>query len=215
MDRYAFIIDLNNLNSSWTTLIRWTGPDRRVLDVGCGRGQTGRILHEQFGCTVTGIEINPEFARDYVGYERVIVGSAEDPALFANLRDRFDVILCGDVLEHLRDPEIPLRAFRRLIAPDGRLLISVPNVAQIRNRFMLLRGRWDYTPEGIMDETHLRWFTQASLRAVVTRCGWRETAFEFTLGPNMARLVAKYHMPRKYLPPTLLAAQFLLNLAPA
>ena len=213
MNRYAFAIDLANSNSSWATLVRWTGRNQRVLDVGCGRGQLGRILHEQFGCTVTGIEIDPELARECVGYARVILGCAEDDQLYNNLGEKFDVIVCGDVLEHLRDPEIPLRAFHRLLAPQGRLLISVPNVAQFRIRWMLLRGRWEYTPEGIMDETHLHWFTRASLDRLLTRCGWRQNAFDFTVGPDFGRRLQRAPALKKLLPPTLFATQFLMNLS--
>lgn len=213
MNRYASTLDINNTNSSWTTLIRWAGRNRRVLDVGCGRGQMGRVLHEQFDCAVTGIEINPEFARECVGYERVIIGNVENDALLTSLGQCFDVIVCGDVLEHLRHPEIPLRAFHQLLAPNGRLLISVPNVAQIRIRLMLLRGRWDYTPEGIMDETHLRWFTRASLHSLITQCGWRQNDFDFTVGQNFARWLQRAPALKKWMPPTWLAAQFLLNLS--
>ena len=79
---------------------------------------------------------------------------------------------------------------------------------------MHLRGRWDYTPEGIMDKTHLRWFTLDTLRQLVRECGWREEAFDFTLGPNFARLLQRTRVPKTWLRPTMLASQFLLNLSP-
>jgi len=214
MRRYAATIDQHDLNRSWARLIQWTGANRRVLDVGCGRGQVGRILSEQFGCAVTGIEIDPALAQECVGYQQVIIGSAEDETVLASLSAPFDVILCGDVLEHLRWPEIPLRAFHRLLAPGGYLLISVPNVAQIRIRLMLLRGRWDYTPEGIMDETHLRWFTLATLRTLVARCGWQEEELDYTVGPNFARVLQRFPTVKPKLPLTLLASQFLMKLSP-
>ncbi|MBI5650217.1 MAG: class I SAM-dependent methyltransferase [Chloroflexi bacterium] len=214
MKRYAATIDLNNANSAWTILARWVGRNRRVLDVGCGRGQLGNVLRAQFDCAITGIEINSEYARECAGYDRVIIGSAEDDALLARIGESFDVIVCGDVLEHLREPEIPLRAFHDLLAPNGRLLISVPNVAHFRIRWMLLRGHWDYTPEGIMDATHLRWFTRASLRALVARCCWRADACDFTVSPNLGRWLHRAPALKKWLPPTWFAAQFLLNLSP-
>lgn len=213
MNRYAYSIDVNDTNQSWARLIHWAGSERRVLDIGCGRGQVGRILSAQSRCRVTGLELNPEFAAECAGYERVIIGSAEDPATLASLGGPYDVIVCGDVLEHLREPELPLRAFHGLIAPGGRLLVSVPNVAQIRLRWMHLRGRWDYTPEGIMDRTHLRWFTLASLRQLLHACQWREQDFDFTVGPNFGRLLRRSHWPKAWLPPNLLATQFLLNLS--
>ena len=214
IEPYAYTIDLDNPHSSWTRLIRWTGENKRVLDVGCGRGQMGRILHKRFHCSVLGLEINPDFARECMGYDAVLIGNAEDEALLASISGPFDVILCGDVLEHLRQPDIPLRVLQRLIAPGGRLLISAPNVAQIRIRLMLLRGRWDYTPEGIMDKTHLRWFTLDTLRQLVSDCGWREEDFDYTVGPNFGRLLQRFRIPKQWLRPSLLASQFLLNLAP-
>lgn len=213
LKRYAASVDLQNPNQSWTRLIQWAGANKRVLDVGCGRGQMGHILNERFNCRVTGIEINPEFAGQCVGYQTVLIGSAEDETLLTSLDERFDVILCGDVLEHLRQPEIPLRVFHQLIAPGGRLLISVPNVAQIRIRLRLLQGRWDYTPEGIMDRTHLRWFTLASLRALVTDSGWHPEDFDYTVGPNFGRFLQRFPFLKKWLRPSLLASQFLLNLS--
>jgi len=214
MKRYAAAIDLHNANSSWTILARWVGRNRRVLDVGCGRGQLGNLLRAQFNCAITGIEINPEFARECVGYARVIVGSVEDEKLLTGIGERFDAIVCGDVLEHLPHPEIPLRAFHQLLAPNGRLLISVPNVAQFRIRLMLLRGRWDYTPEGIMDETHLRWFTRASLHALVARCGWQVNDSDFMVGPNFGRWLQRAPLLKRWMSPTWFASQFLLNLTP-
>lgn len=212
MKQYAYTIDRQDANLSWNILIRWTGHSKRVLDVGCGRGQLGNLLHAELGCRVTGIEINAEFARTCVGYERVVIGSAEDEALLASLAEQFDVIICSDVLEHLRQPEIPLRAFHHLLAPQGRLLLSVPNVAQWRIRWMLLWGRWDYTLEGIMDVTHLRWFTRASLFALVNECGWECQEFDFTVGPNFARWLRRLPALKMWLSPTLFATQFLLNL---
>ncbi|MBP7693533.1 MAG: class I SAM-dependent methyltransferase [Anaerolineales bacterium] len=211
---YAYTINLDDPNQSWTRLIQWTGERQRVLDVGCGRGQMGRILNETYHCRVSGLEINPAYAQECQGYEQLWVGSAEDEGLLASLPGPFDVIICGDVLEHLRQPEVPLQAFHRLLAPAGRLLISVPNVAHLRLRLMHLRGRWDYTPEGLMDRTHLRWFTLATLRALVAGCGWREAELDFTLGPNLARWWRRARLPKRWLPSTLLAAQFLLKLTP-
>ena len=213
MKRYASSIDLSDSNLSQSRLIQWAGRGKRVLDVGCGRGQIGRILNTHFSCVVTGLEINPEFARECVEYDRVVIGSAEAPAVFDSFSREFDVIICGDVLEHLQQPTIPLQTFHRLLLPGGRLLISVPNVAQIRIRWMLLRGRWEYAPEGIMDATHLRWFTLSSLRTLITECGWHECDFDFTVGPNLIRLLRRWHISKCWLPPSLLASQFLVNLS--
>ncbi len=210
---YASAIDLNNTNQSWTRLIQWTGKNKRVLDVGCGRGQMGQLLNEHFGCIVTGLEYNHELAQEAKGYNKIIIGSAEDESVLSSIKDQFDIIICGDVLEHLRQPETPLNIFHQLLAANGRVLISVPNVAQIRIRLMLLRGRWDYTTEGIMDKTHLRWFTFETLTHMVKACGWQVADFDYTIGPNIISLLNRLHLSKSWIPFRLSAAQFLLNLS--
>jgi 2-polyprenyl-3-methyl-5-hydroxy-6-metoxy-1,4-benzoquinol methylase len=84
----------------------------------------------------------------------------------------FDVVLCADVIEHLRDPGAALHLVRRHLSRGGRLVLSVPNVAHFSTRIPLLFGRFDYTPTGILDETHLRLFTFRSARALVESSGF-------------------------------------------
>ena len=85
----------------------------------------------------------------------------------------YDAILFLDVLEHLRDPDGVLRAARDWLRPGGRVLCSLPNVAHWRVRLALARGRFDYTENGLMDATHLRWFTRRTARELLTRAGLR------------------------------------------
>jgi SAM-dependent methyltransferase len=81
------------------------------------------------------------------------------------------VIILGDVLEHLRDPDATLADVLTLLAPGGRVIVSVPNVAHVDVRLMLLEGRWEYQGTGLLDATHLRWFTKTSLRAMLANAG--------------------------------------------
>ncbi len=203
--QYRIEIDLGDPNRSHTKLITWTGHGKRVLDVGCATGAVGLALHRDFGCAVVGIEFDAGSAAACQGYERVVVGSAEDPSLIHSLDDHFDVILFGDVLEHLRRPEIALRGLRQWLRPGGCALVSLPNIAHLRHRLWLAAGKWEYTEEGIMDRTHLRYFTLASARRLFAECGWRETRFDFVVGRRMAAL-------KRFLPPTLFAAQFVFQL---
>ena len=83
----------------------------------------------------------------------------------------FDAIVCGDVLEHLVHPAPVLRALGRALAPGGVVVVSVPNVAHLWMRLSLLVGRFDYAERGILDRTHLRFFTERSLRALLTEVG--------------------------------------------
>src|SRR5205823_7166679 len=87
------------------------------------------------------------------------------------LEGGFDAIVCADVLEHLRDPAAALAAVRHALAPDGEVVISIPNVAHLWVRLSLLAGRFDYAERGILDRTHLRFFTRRTLLALLARAG--------------------------------------------
>lgn len=157
-------------SNEYALLARIVGSSRSVLDCGCGHGGIARLLAAQ-GCAVIGIEADPErasVARD--ACELVIVADLESDAAFeaARLaRPRYDAIVCSHVLEHLRRPEILLNRLSTLLAPGGHLIVGLPNVAHWRVRFQLGRGHWDYADYGIMDRTHLRYFTLATATALL------------------------------------------------
>jgi GT2 family glycosyltransferase/2-polyprenyl-3-methyl-5-hydroxy-6-metoxy-1,4-benzoquinol methylase len=146
----------------------------RVLELGCATGYMSKVLRERLGCTVTGIEVDSaaaEVAREWA--DRVIVGDAEEldyAQVFGSAR--FDVILFADVLEHLRDPESVLRRVRPFLEPRGSVVASIPNVAHGSVRVALLGGEFRYTPNGLLDDTHLRFFTQDSVLALFEDAGY-------------------------------------------
>ncbi len=145
----------------------------RILDVGCGAGVFGQGLKRTTGAEVWGIELDATAAAAAAAVlDRVLVGDAA--ARVAELAgERFDVVYCNDILEHLVDPEALLRDLRPLIGPAGVLIASIPNVRHFPNvRDLALRGRWDYVDEGILDRTHLRFFTRSSIAAMFARCGY-------------------------------------------
>lgn len=159
------------------------GTPRRALDVGCYRGATGQALAARVpGVEVVGIELEPEAAE--VARERLatlFVGPVEEvlarPEFQAH--GRYDLILCGDVLEHLAQPERVLgRLVREFLAPGGRVVISVPNVAYYETFLLLARGRWPRRARGIFDRTHLRFFTRRELSALLEESGLRAEAWE-------------------------------------
>ncbi len=145
---------------------------RRVLDVGCGAGVFGASVRER-GCEVWGLELDPEAVREAAGrLDRVLEGDAVDSV--AGLpAGRFDCIYLNDILEHLPEPEPLLRALAPKLTPSGRLVTSMPNVRYFPHLWRLVvRGRWDYADEGILDRTHLRFYTRSSMRALLTSCGY-------------------------------------------
>lgn len=152
---------------------------RRVLDVGCGAGAFARGLREErlaLGqqLEVWGLELAPDAAAQAAGtLDRVLVGTVEDtieqlPAA------HFDCICCNDVLEHLAWPERALRGLRGKLAPGGVVVASIPNVRFFGNVWdLVVHGAWSYADEGILDRTHLRFFTRSSMRELFDAAGYR------------------------------------------
>ena len=152
-------------------LLSYIARGSRVFDVGCGTGSLAASVRDKLGCQVVGLEPNVDRAR--VAAERGIevvnrMFTREDVAGLP----RFDVVMFADVLEHFADPAAALQLARSLLAPGGCVVASVPNVAHWTVRVDLLRGRFEYRDIGIMDSTHLRWFTSASLLQLVSSAGF-------------------------------------------
>ncbi len=143
---------------------------RRVLEIGCGAGELGRLLKER-GCTVAGVELVPEaadVARRHL--DRVVTADVEAGPLPFPPRS-FDALIFADVLEHLIDPWRVLREGVELLAPGGCVIASVPNVQNADVIWRLLRGRWDYRERGILDRGHLRFFTLQGIRDLFAQAG--------------------------------------------
>lgn len=145
--------------------------DARVLDVGCASGYLMEHLRSVKNCHCVGIEPNHESAgrASAVGFE-VILETALG-ALAALECKQFDHILFGDVLEHMVEPLQVLREYRSLLAPDGTIIVSIPNIASIRARVRVACGIWRYEEIGIFDRTHLRFFTIKTGRELLAQAG--------------------------------------------
>ena len=166
--RYDFeTIDLDS-GSTHADVVLLVGTNRRVLELGPATGYMTRALAAR-GCRVVGIEIDAQMARRAAAHaERMIVGDLETLDFAAELGDdRFDVIVAADVLEHTRDPLRILTSLREFLTPDGFFVISVPNVAHGSVRLALLAGRFEYRDIGLMDRTHLRFFTRETLEQLL------------------------------------------------
>lgn len=162
-DRYAQEIDLGS-DSTHARVVHLIGSDRHVLELGPATGFMTHVLRER-GCTVVAIEVDPEMANVAGQYcERIIVGDLDELDLDAELgTDRFDVIAAADVLEHLRDPLSVLRRLRKFLKPGGHFVVSLPNIAHGSVRIALLQGHFNYQNVGLLDTTHLRFFTRESI----------------------------------------------------
>jgi SAM-dependent methyltransferase len=155
-----------------------------VLDVGCGRGGFGPTLRAALGprARLVGLEAVPESAAiARVGHEFDEVVDGYFPDALAERDDRFDLICFNDVLEHIIDPWRILREARERLTPTGRVLAAIPNIGFAPAVVDLLRGRWDYTDDGLLDRTHVRFFTRGTMVEMFERAG---LAVELCQGMN-------------------------------
>jgi methionine biosynthesis protein MetW len=179
--RYETSIDLENKDSSHTMIAELVGRGKRVLDVGCAAGDLAEVLAEH-RCQVTGIEIDPEAARSAEKRcERVIVGDVENLDLGEELDgESFDVIVFGDTLEHLKDPLRTLARLKPFLRPEGYVVASIPNVAHGSVRLALMQGKFQYSSLGLLDNTHLRFFTRESIEQLFEDAGFLVTELRRT-----------------------------------
>ncbi len=169
--RYTRLIDLDDPTSSHSMAVLATPAGSDVLDVGCGEGHVAAALVER-GCQVWGIEIDPEAAvAAQSSCEAVVVGDVAGVSHESLDGRTFDVILLLDVLEHVVDPLGALRHVTAWLAPGGKVIVSIPNVAHAAVRLALLQGRFEYSETGLLDETHLRFFDRRSLGALIRDAG--------------------------------------------
>lgn len=133
-----------------------------------------KVLKEQFACEVTGIELNREAAEKAKEFcSQVIVGDLENLDLSDLLEpNSFDVIIFADVLEHLKEPWTVLEKGARFLKNNGYVLASIPNIAHASIIVELLNGKFDYKPLGLLDDTHLRFFTKESICRLFEKCGY-------------------------------------------
>lgn len=160
--------------SSLSVLAALVAPGSRVLDLGTGTGALGRLLRDQRQCRVDGVTLSVA-ERDAAcdAYQRLEVLDLEVEGWQQGFaRGAYDYIICADVLEHLREPERVLQACHDLLRPDGWLLVSIPNVAYAGMVLELMLGDWKYGPEGLLDRTHLRFFTRRSFQRLLQAEGW-------------------------------------------
>ncbi|MBL0061716.1 MAG: glycosyltransferase [bacterium] len=156
---------------------------KEVLDVGCGNGATGKLIHQLTGARVSGIEIHPEVAnvaRQVLADVHVLDVEA-DTLPFAP--QQFDCILCGDVLEHLIDPWKALKKLMVHLKPTGCIIASLPNVRNLGVIGKLLEGSWNYQEYGILDSTHLRFFAKKDMEQLFAQAGLRAELVETVRDP--------------------------------
>ncbi|BAZ09920.1 type 11 methyltransferase [Calothrix sp. NIES-4071] len=168
-------------NSSLKKTLHFVGKNKRVVDFGCATGYLAQLLKLN-GCVVTGVDYNQEAAQEAERYcQEVIVADLDFTSvteIFPN--QKFDVAIFGDVLEHLRNPWKVLEDTKNILEPDGYIVASIPNIAHGAIRLALLQGKFEYTQFGILDNTHLRFFTKKTIEDLFETTGYSIKAIDRT-----------------------------------
>lgn len=187
------------------------------LDVGCWTGKLGERLIREKRCRVDGVDMNKkalETAKNE-GYRRIYPLDLNNPKDIKNLskiiNKRYDCIICADILEHLVNPLSVLKELKKLLKHEGIVIISVPNIAFISYRLLLLFGRFDYNPSGgVMDTGHLRFFTKKTLKELSIKAGYKITKI---YGYNQVRKLFFFLKSLGVFFPELFSLQFLAVLS--
>lgn len=175
--------DISTLDPHWADrqIVEIIGTDKTVLEIGCASGHFGKYLKGRAGCKVWAVELDPrlaEIAKPH--YETVLVADIQKENGTDPLKDlKFDVILCSNVLEHLTDPLKALLRLKKHIKPGGFFCIALPNIAHWKVRLGLLFGNFNYTETGILDESHLKFFTFSTAAALMREAGLQIESWTF------------------------------------
>lgn len=172
------VYEETKLRSEHKQILEWVGKDKKVLEVGCHTGYFSAVL-KQKGNKVTGMEIyEPALEKAAPHLEKAVLGNVEDDQVWKEVcTEKFDVILFMHVLEHLVAPEAVLVKFKQLLNESGIIIICLPNINNWSNRLDILKGNFDYTEQGVMDKTHLKFFNYFSARKLVESAGLSVLAY--------------------------------------
>jgi len=149
-----------------------------VLDIGCSKGEFAHLI-DNLGVSYVGVEPHVPDASIAMSSGLTIRNCTAEVAI-QELEGQFEVIVFGDVLEHLTDPMAVLSSSKRLLTQSGNVLVSVPNIAHFSTRLSLLFGIWNYKDRGILDNTHLRFFTRKTLKKLCIESGFQIVDIKYT-----------------------------------
>lgn len=144
---------------------------KNVLELGCGDGVFGNLLKRKYNCNVTGIELFDDAAKKAADCLDCVYNESLDDFDFDKL-NKYDLIIANDVLEHLVEPWNVVRQLQGHLEKGGCFMASIPNVQNHKVITALLKGRWDYVDAGIMDRTHLRFFTKNTAIELFSKNGY-------------------------------------------
>lgn len=173
-NKYEFTLNTSEMNDSHMGLAVRIKSQQRILELGCSSGYLSKFLTEELACHVVGVDIDGAAAQQAEAFcEQVIVADLDSDAWLKEIAgQQFDVVLCADVLEHLKNPAALLASLKPFLHTDSRLLASIPNVAHASIRLELLQGHFDYESLGLLDDTHLHFYTRDGLILMLMQAGY-------------------------------------------
>ncbi|MHB8324912.1 MAG: methyltransferase domain-containing protein [Candidatus Dormibacteria bacterium] len=212
-------------DSPWSShgrMLSWLAgrSPRKVLDLGCSSGLLAAEVR-RMGHEVTGVDMM-EFPAAGERMDHFVQANL-DEGVPAAVGGGYDVVIAGDVLEHVRHPDLILRQIRELLAPGGLALVSIPNFSHWYPRFRVLAGRFDYDDQGILDRGHVRFFTRRSFERLVRSAGMRIRRTEAIGVPferltssssRMVEWASRLDRVAAMVYPSLFAYQYLFELSP-
>lgn len=185
MSKYSISLsgkDKKFLKAQFGDTYKFIQNEAEVLDVGCSTGYFGKLLKIDKNCSVYGIDIDKDdLKKASAVLDKTLLVNLEEPNLPDELlKNKFDVIFFGDVIEHVLNPKNILANFRKLLKKNGIIIISVPNIAHMSIRLELLSGNFDYEPLGILDETHTKYFTYKSITQLIQESGYEISVVDYS-----------------------------------
>lgn len=173
-NKYDFTLDTAEKNDSHMGLATRIKPKQRVLELGCSSGYLSKFLQQDLACKLVGVDINESALLQAAPYcQQTIVADLDNDSWLTEIQgQQFDVVLCADVLEHLKNPAAMLASLKPFLHKESRLLASVPNVAHASIRLELLQGHFDYESLGLLDDTHLHFYTRNGLISMLMQAGY-------------------------------------------
>lgn len=176
MGKYDFKLDLESKNSL-SMILSYVKKNSRILEFGCANGRMTKYLKENLACSVDIVEIDYEAGKEAAKYANKkclgeIEGNIENYKWYDILsEERYDYIIFADVLEHLYCPAKVLRKCMDLLKKDGKILTSIPNIAHNSIIIGLINNKFTYTDVGLLDNTHIRFFTEESFVSMIENIG--------------------------------------------
>lgn len=177
-DKYNFDLDMVGENSN-SAILKNINPNSLVLECGCAHGRMTKYLKENLNCTVYIAEYNGDAGKHASQWANKSFygsnGNIEDEDFFTNIKslgaNNLDYIIFADVLEHLHYPEKVLEKSKSLLKNNGSIWLSIPNIGHNSVLIDLLNNKFTYRSLGLLDDTHIRFFTYYSLKNMVNKCG--------------------------------------------